>query len=308
MKNKDFIKKSIEENIVDHTTILNNLKAKVAVIEGEKAAVKPHAHIGLKRAVIIFALFALTIAGVCGASYLFKSNVVIAPPDISILSSVSTEISEEEIINIVSKSVTSKVEESVTNCQSVTSSEAITENSTLTDVSREPVGIGENSNDTRALDMEETEFFIGFSEKFMVFQNLIYANLDYNEKLLNDGYAPVEDDQFKKLEDIRVYLESFLTLDSAGEVYTSLVSCDKCIYYESDNVLFMLTEYKDIIVKNILLDTAEHASETEDNLKINVKLDIMPYENVYTWPFRFKKNDNDKWQYDYDSEEFSYFE
>ena len=82
MKNKDLIEKSIRENIVNHKTVLNNLKAKAASSQPEGRAV-PAYRIGLRRAALVFALLAFLAAGAIGSAHLFGSGGDIVPPDVS---------------------------------------------------------------------------------------------------------------------------------------------------------------------------------------------------------------------------------
>jgi hypothetical protein len=79
MKNRDFIKKSIEENIVNHTAVLNNLKAKAAVLEAERAS-RQAQRFGLKKAAVFAMLSVICVTCVLSSIFLFNGSSDYVPP------------------------------------------------------------------------------------------------------------------------------------------------------------------------------------------------------------------------------------
>lgn len=301
MKNKDFIKKSIEENIVDHTTVLNNLKAKASILEREKAAVKTHAYLGLKRAALVFSLLLITTAGIYGAANLFDNDKITIPPTICESSVAITDdsgcVAESE------PSQNSQNEESM----DVDISYGTDESEIIDDVSRQPSGVSEVIENTTELDEEDMLFFSTFSEEYNNFENLIYAQLQFEASLLYEGYAPVIDDRFQSVADIKKYLDSFLMPDCASDTYYSLISGDEPVYYERDNLLFIRTDYDNSEMSVILSETAKQVAKTEDELVIRASKIIGDSENSYFYNFTFKKGMNGEWLYEYDPEEINPF-
>lgn len=298
MKNKDFIKKSIEENIVDHATVLNNLKAKASAVAREQEAAKPHVHSGFRRVALVLSLLIVTSVGIYGAANLFDNDNVMIPPDICD----SSVAGIEDMSSVVtSEPSASQAEESVGGEISFGGEESENE------VSRQVTGESEIVDNTTELEEEDMMFFVQFSEEYANFQKLIYAKLEYDEQLLMNGYAPVVDQNFGGLKDVRDYLNSFLTVESASDLYYNLIGSDEPIYYEDNGILFIRTDYESTELSFIHAETAKQVSKTENILEIRANKTIGDSQNSYLYNFTFEKGRNGEWLYQYDPDESNPF-
>lgn len=287
MKNKEFIKKSIEENIVDHTAVLNNLKAKAAVLEAERASRRMG--YGLKKAAIFGMLAVLCVTCALSSIYLFNSGSDMPPP----------------VMNgsIQQNSVQSYESDDKVSSAPAVNSEYVTNSNSQNNESREPKSVSECSGIVvnNPLDDEEKEFFNNFADKFTVLQNLINARLDVEEdsnepsEPTTNGYAKVTDENFKKISDIKDFLYSFMKPESAGEIFVGLTSGVLPSYMEKNGELYQKTNVKDNYILNIDTETAFLISKDENTLIINALLKTSGNLDYYR-RFEFEKI-NGEWLY-----------
>lgn len=294
MNNKDFIKKSIEENIVDKQTVINNMKAKAAVLEVQRSR-KTQYRVGLHKFAAAFVLLILSSACIAGSSYVFNNNNGICD---NACSNSYEIISDTEDIDCSKPHKINGSED--TENKSIGKNETVSNivsESVISDESREFTGKDESGDIIieTPLNDQLTGFFNQFADKFNVFQCLINARLDYNDTLLEEEYVPVNDDNFKCLKDIKHFLYSFIKPELAGEMYNKLTCGDVPLYTEQNEILYIYTQAPDNKISGIFTDTAFIFSESEDTLVISAMLDMNTLQNYYH-SFNFKNVDG-RWLY-----------
>ncbi|HBR30753.1 MAG TPA: hypothetical protein DD733_01585 [Clostridiales bacterium] len=292
MKNKDFIKKSIEENIVDHKAVLNNLKARALTAETKKSSEVLHG-IWLRRGALVLSLLLITSMGVYGLANLYGSD------KITPMKFCSSDIVEESTLFSNSSPCDSMADEDL----SESTVSCGDESEETDDWSRQPSGESVVVEHTTELSEQDALFFTTFAEEYSVFQTLAYANLKYDSDLYYNGYAPVDDERFGSLKDIKEYLYSFLTRDSAGDIYSDLTGGNLPVYYEKDNLLFMLIDNTTENVAVILPETARQVVKTDDYLEIRAYKQPGESDFTYFYDFCFEKDADGRWLYKYDPDE-----
>lgn len=280
MKNKEFIKKSIEENIVDHTAVLNNMKAKAAVLEAQRIS-KRATGFGLKKAAVFAMLAVLCITSAFSSIYLMNdSNDMVAPVT-------ESTMQESSVAQNCAQSA------SATSCNDT----SVANSSTNTSEKHEPKSSDSSSGGFIAdlpLNDEEKAFFTSFSDNFTVLQSLINARLDAQTDTA-DNYVQVTDERFKTISDIKDFLYSFMKPESAGEIYVGLTSGTKPYYKEKDEVLYQKTDVMDNSILEINTDTAFLISRGDNTLIINAMLKTSGGTDYYR-RFEFEKI-NGEWLY-----------
>ncbi|HOJ47279.1 MAG TPA: hypothetical protein PLD48_00220 [Bacillota bacterium] len=276
MKNKELIKKSIEENIVNHTAVLNNLKAKAAVLEAERAS-RQAARFGLKKAAIC--AVAVMVCAACALSSIFFFQGDDNPP-VAVVNSEQEDFSEQLQQNN-SANLADESSQSAQNPNAEKSRETKGESSVGGIVTQTPL------ND------EEKAFFEAFSDNFAVLQNLINARLDAVDA--DNGYAKVQDSDFQSINDIKNFLYSFMKPEAAGEILVGLTSGALPYYKEKNGVLYQRTEVGQNGILAIKTDTAFLVSKDENTLVINAMLQTTGAQDYYR-KFEFE-NINGEWLY-----------
>lgn len=280
MKNRDFIKKSIKENIVDHNAVLNNLKAKAMQIDSENTVdetkQKMRFGIGLKRAALIFTVLILTASCVFTVCYLYDPEVGVVPPDIS-------DLSDTYIVNNNNSDIVDS--ENSQDSQSEQSKDNVSD---IDEDSREPSGNDESDDNitSTSLDAEDVKFFADFAKNLITYQKLINGELEYDFECVLDGYATVLDSQFQNRNYVEKFLYSFLTPSLAAEKYNSLIEGDNPLYREIDGVLYVLIDNKDVEIIDISTETAYLAFKSENTLEVSAMLKMNSAQNYYL-KFRF---------------------
>lgn len=275
MKNKELIKKSIEENIVNHTAVLNNLKAKAAVLEAERAS-KHASGFGLKKAAVCAVAALVLVTCALSSISLFQSDSALPP-----ISVVNSEL-EESTVQFSSNTSSNPSAESSESAQNVEKSREPKSESACSEIVTET-----------PLNDEEKAFFNDFSEKFTILQNLINARLDADTA--KDGYAKVQDANFQKINDIKEFLYSFMKPESAGEIFVGLTSGSMPYYMEKNGTLYQRAEVRENGILTIHTDTAFLVSKDENTLIINAMLQTDGEQDFYH-RFVFEKI-NDEWLY-----------
>jgi hypothetical protein len=279
MKNKEFIKKSIEENIVDQTAVLNNLKAKAATLESARVSSRPAGFAFRKAAV--FAMMALLCAScVFSCMYLFNQDGNIAPP----------------VFDDSSQVIQPAQSNYQTTSKNLTVESSFNSQSPQVDESREPKSSESSCSSIITeipLNDEQKAFFDNFSDNFTVLQNLMNARLDAGTA--KDEYAPVTDDNFQNVSDIKNFLYAFMKPEAAGEIYVGLTSGAVPYYVEKNGALYQLTDVQDNSIIEIKTETAFILSEEENTLIINAMLKTNGHQDYYH-RFEFNKI-NEEWLY-----------
>ncbi|HAN20549.1 MAG: hypothetical protein A2Y15_01070 [Clostridiales bacterium GWF2_36_10] len=285
MKNKDFIKKSIEENIVDHNTILNNLRAKAIQVDSEnnfsEKNQKSHYGVGSRRAALIFTMFVLTSAVILCSTFLFKPDNTNTPP----------MLSDTSVAQICSNNDTNDISEAI----EVSEESSEVNNSYSDDESRDLNG-NDDSDDIitkTPLDTEATIFFADFANKFDIYQKIMNAELEYDNEFCQDGYAPVIDERFQSIKSLEDFLYSFMAPALAGEKF-NIITEGVMIYREVNKILYVKVNIEEIMTTEILIQTAYLVSKDEDTLVISAM--VTGAEQNYYKTFSFVSL-NDGWLY-----------
>jgi hypothetical protein len=285
MKNKDFIKKSIEDNIVDSNMVLNNIKAKAAVLESSRAYAR-RSGVGLRRVGVLAVLLVLAAACVMSCIYLFDPDDGAVPPVVDNSFQIKSDKQDSCIQKNCSEKTTSKSEN---NSKVTVSKQPDIE-------SREPKSESECSDmiSQILLDGETKVFFENFSDNFAVFQNLFNARLQ-NSGTVTDGYSEVKDTKYDSFKDIKDFLYSFMEPKCAGEIYIGLTCGDKPYYIEKDGFLYELADASDNKIEGIKTDKAFLSSKSNDTLVITTMLKTSNGQDHYD-NFEFVKK-NGEWLY-----------
>ncbi|PKM63466.1 MAG: hypothetical protein CVU97_00600 [Firmicutes bacterium HGW-Firmicutes-21] len=293
MKNKDCIKKSIQENIVDHTAVLNNLKARASSAGSGKAAGNRAAYFGYKRAVIAVMLMAIIGAGAVGAAHLFDSGNGIFPPQ---------DISGYPNDNTGSAGNNSS---SYDQYNSITSPDEYsqTDNSCESE-SREPHSGDESGGiiTSDPLDPITAEFFADFAGKYITYRQLIGTLLEYqyNYNLNYNSLSPyclVTNERFRSLSEIESFLYDMMVPVLAADIYASLALVDNPKYIERNGELYMDTTSAGSRAPSVNTASAYFVSNKTDKMAIAVMLSCCEEGQDYYTTFHFTRV-NGRWLLD----------
>ena len=285
MKNKDFIKKSIEESIVNKKTVINNLKAKASVSIKERESLNARQNVGLKKAAIVFALLVVFSSLITCSIMLLNDQEPTIPP-----CSYISDTSEKSSNHVDNSSIT---EESVNSKEELSQCDI----SDPDEGSRWTHGESEDCETiiNLPLDDDTAAFFDEFSEEFMVFQKILNSNIEYSIIPTDENYTRVIDIRFSELKDIKDFLYSFLSPDLAGLTYNYLTGGQAPRYKEIELVLNTNYNINKNDIVGIHTDTARIELQSDDKLVIRAML-LTENGQDYYHKFNFAKI-NDEWVY-----------